>query len=311
MKRISALACIGGALTLASPVAGQTEIATALMAPDGESTVHPAELALRHRKELDLTPEQVSQIRAIQDEMMEAFMPLLETLQAQEHKPDPKVWWGEAELDEQELRRSFHAISEREADLIVRLVDLGQEVYTLLDSRQREALQVHQLNAETRNASAPQERLCIGGNASGGLLLSPKVVVNYTVSFQEDTAEVGVVWVGRAEDKLYGAASLPDRPVIPDAPDFLSGGSMENWYVQYDRETHRAWLDTQRVELGRDNVILLHGVERLHEWPEIVGTHRIPSRVYTGGCRSGTDWTEILRVTLMGSERIRAFVAQD
>lgn len=311
MNRISALACICGALIISSPVAGQTELATALMAPDGESTVHPAELALRHWKDLNLTADQVSQIRAIQDEMMKALMPLLETLQAQEHRPDPEVWWGEAELDEQNLRRSFHAISEREADLIVRLVDLGREVYTLLDSPQREALQAHQLSAETRNPSAPRERLCVGGNSSGGFVLSPNVVVNYTVSFQKDTAEVGIVWVGRAEDKLYGAASLPDEPVIPDAPDFLSGGTMESWYVQYDRETHRAWLDTQRVELGRDNVILLHGVERLHERPEVVGTHRIPSRVYTGGCRSGMDWIEILKVTLMDSEPIRAFVAQD
>lgn len=311
MKRLAALMCLGGALIVAGPVAGQTKLATMVMAPDGESMIHPAALALREWKELDLTPEQVSQIRAIQEQIMEAITPLLEALQAQEHRPDPEIWWGAAELDEQELRKSFHEISEREADFFVRFVDLGRRVYDLLDSRQREALKVLQRNASDLGKVPAQDRPCERGNSSGGFVLNPQVRVNYTASFTKDTAEVGVVWVGRAEEKLYGTAALPDKPIIPDVPEFLSGGTMENWYVQYDRATHRAWLDTQRVDLGRDNVILLHGVERLHERPEVIGTHRIPSRVYTGGCRSGTDWTEILTATLMGSEPIRAFIGQD
>ncbi len=311
VRSIAALVCACAALIVASPGAAQTTLAALLLEPGGQSTVHPADLALREWKQLDLTREQVSAIRGIQNRVLDAAEPVIEALHGLE-PPRPEIWWGEAEPDEEKMRRSFRELTELEIDFFVRFVELGREVYELLDPHQRETLRALQRTPPDPRLTFPEEaRLCIGGYASGGFVLNSQVTVHYAVSFEGDTAEVGVVWVGRAEEELYGTAAPPDPPDIPDAPRFLTGGNMENWYVQYDRETNRAWLDTERIDLGSDNVILLHGVEWLHDPPEVMGTHRIPSRLYTGGCRGDRDWSDILTAALLENESIRAFVGMD
>jgi hypothetical protein len=76
----------------------------------------------------------------------------------------------------------------------------------------------------------------------------------------------------------------------------------------YDVEQHVAWVHTQRVQLGQDNVVLVHGVDRLHELPTVVGTLRIPPAFHTGGCPEGVRWTELLRAHMEAVPEIREFL---
>ncbi|MEJ2187267.1 MAG: hypothetical protein P8Z36_15250 [Gemmatimonadota bacterium] len=312
MNRFAAIALLSGILICAPTLEGQTVPAVVLTAPYGVSTEHPADLALREWQRLGLTPRQVSKIQDIRDRLTEAASPLLNVVQNQDHRLPAGVWWGATKVDERKLRALFRETSERKADFFLRTIELGREVYELLDSRQRETLKALQREANARplGASNRPPRPCVRGNASGGFTLSTQVMVAYSVEFAEDTAEIGVVWVGRGAHELHGTSSLPDKPVIPDAPESMSGSTMETSYLQYDRATHRAWLDTRRVPLSDDNVVLLDGIDRLQEPPDIVGTVRIPTKLYTGGCRGSMEWREILQAAIMNNERIRAFIEQ-
>lgn len=274
----------------------------------GDGTSAPAVLALQHWDSLGLTPAQVQGIRALQAELLSALSQRFEDVDGASAALS-SLWLG-TPLDTLALKSDLERELRRDYSLIVTLVATGQKVFALLDADQRELLRsLHQRELErAREALLPSTPpSCTRGGSSGGISFSDRAMVTYSVSFEGDTAQLGMVFVGRA-DQPFGGGKPREKPVIPDAPEFLSGGTMGSWWVQYHRETGRAWIQGQEIELGSGNVVLLRGVDSLHEVPQVVRTLRIPAEVYTGGCGEHGSWSEILRTHLEANPEVRAFL---
>lgn len=273
---------------------------------------HPALLALEHWEELALTPAQVSRMRQIQEELGVAYMVLLNR-QLSEPAPD-SVWLSEKAIDEAAIRTTLRRQADEDADFTIHLLRLGQEAYRSLSPVQQRTLRtLHQEQASIAQQPAAERtpRLCTSGGAGGGFQVNPRVAVVYSVDFYGDSARLGAVFVGRAREKLYSTPSVPRKPVLPESTGLLSGGTIGSWYMQYDERHHVAWVDTQKVELGPANVVLVDGVEILHQPPTVIATARIPERVFTGGCRGNVEFTDILRNQLESVPEVRAFMGPD
>lgn len=279
------------------------------MQPWGGSISTPVLLALREWDTLQLSPEQVQQIRRLQEELSPAFRALVSE-QMRSALP-PSIWWSDESVDEASLRARYHRMAEQSATVTLRLLEARDRVYSVLNPEQRarlKALQRQEVEERTASLRAdPVHRPCESGGSGGGFRLSDRAQVVYSVDFRGDSLRIGAVFIARAEDKLFGVPKLPEKPALPDSTGFLSGGTAGRWYLQYDQREHTAWVHTQKVPLGEDNVVLVDGIDGLHRPPRVGGTLRVPPSVYTGGCPRGERWSEVLRAHLEKAPEIRAF----
>lgn len=299
-----------------TPGAGTPSLPPAMLGPigaSGHAVPHPALLALQKWDTLGLTPAQVDRVRGVQAGMSAAFQAW--AVEAMRDTALGSSMWTDTVVDEAAVRAALHRAADQQTDLVLSLLRARNQVYAVLDPAQQRLLRQFQADAVSRGgrfAGAAEgqrpERLCTTGSSSGGFQLSPRVAVQYMTQLHGDSARLEAVFVGRAERRLFGAAGLPPRPDLPGAPGSMSGGTIESWYMQYDPRAHVAWVHTRKVPLGGDNVVLVDRVDVLHEPPPVVGTARVPSTVFTGGCRNGRELQDVVRAHLEKSPEIRAFM---
>lgn len=272
---------------------------------------HPASLALAYFDSLHLTPEQVQELRDIQDRVEEAMMEEL-LAHLQEGPRLPGLMWSQEPPDPDQVRARFQEQAEAEAAMFLRLLAGRDEVFRVLSPDQKETLLGIHRDRYSRtaqpNPEAPPSRPCTRGGAGGGGTISDRVAMVYSVDFHGDSAQVGAVFVGKADGKLHSSPSPGPRPQLPDGPRFLSGGAIGIWHLGYDEDSHTAWVQDRRISLEYGNVILLEGVERLQEPPRLAGIAKLPSMIYTGGCPPGRSWSIILREELQKVPEIREFM---
>lgn len=322
-----AIPLLAALLLLARPATGQEPapgegppgIPAAMMIramfAESRPLTHPAQLALEEWEALGLTPEQVRRIRDLEEVM---YRPLEAYTTRQMRDVQPLDFFlPVTQVDEDSLRAFFRRSAEESAEVVIGMRRAVDTLYALLDPGQRRTLR--RLQEEeiarvrehafggARSADAALDWPCTAGSAAGGVNLSPRVQLTFVAESRGDSVELQAVFVGRAEDRLHGSSRLPPRPELPGAPERLSGGTMESWYMQYDERAHVAYVHRQPVPLGEDNVVLVDRVDLLHEPPVVVGTYRVPP-LFTGGCPPGTDWRDLLRAHLEQVPEVRAFI---
>lgn len=277
----------------------------------GQGVPHPASLALELFDSLRLTPQQVQEIREIEERLEEAMVSVMART-ANASPPLHSFLWSEEDLDEAEFRSGLQRNAEVVADFFLSLFRARDEVFHALSGDQRLnlliAYRTRYAQPTPPDSLARSTRPCLVGGAGGGSRVSDRVALVYSVDFEGDSAKIGAVFVGRADVKLYGSPPPRERPQFPDGPKVLSGGSMGIWHMGYEETTQTAWVHTRGVPLGEANVVLLDGIDRLHELPRIVGVVQMPSRVFTGGCLEGRPWHQILLEELEAVPAIRDFI---
>jgi|GEM_PF-2186428 len=277
----------------------------------GEAIPHPVHLALKEWDTLALTPDQVEQVRRIQEEMHDGF-----DLWAEPVPGDPALTsalWGAAEPDEAAVRAALYRFADRQLAMVLRLSEGQKKLRAVLTPEQGVLLGELQVAAVTRAVEArEQERArvmrCTEGSVSGSGKRSDRVALQFTAEYLGDSARIQALVIGRAERRLHGTAKLSPRPSLPENAEIRGGGNLESWYVQYDERAGVVWVDTKKVPLGDGNVVLLDRIERLHEPPVVVGTTRVPSTFFTGGCQDGRPMIEHLWDHLERIPEIRAFM---
>jgi Spy/CpxP family protein refolding chaperone len=278
----------------------------------GQAIPHPAHVALQEWDTLGLTPGQVERVRDIEDGTAALFVEWIE-----ERGGDSLLaaaLWTDAEVDEGAVRAALRRDADRRADLVMGMVRAKRQVYEVLTPAQRSLLTRLQRAAVTRVAAGGEPDLarpappCVMGASGGGLTLSPRAQVVFSLQHQGDSARIGALFVGRGKRGASASAKLPIRPALPESTGPTSGGSMGTWYMQHEAAANVAWVHTQRVPLGDDNVVLVDGIDLLHQPPTVVGTLRVPSTLFTGGCRDGFDLSAVLRERLERSPEVRAFL---
>lgn len=270
--------------------------------------IHPAPMAIGEWQRLGLSPEQVRQLRDAQDDMERAYLAFASAMR--DALVYPLVLWETREISEAELRVVADRKARQEVEFMLQLLKARDQVFEVLTEEQ--AVQLRELYREElkkmrdQAMDEPERHLCTHGGAGGGASLSPKAKMVYSVTFEGDSARIDALFVARAEDRLRGVSQLPPRPDLPAHS--LSGATAGRWYLMYDRKSGTAWIDDRAVGLHDDNVLLLHGIDSLHEPPSVVRTLRIPEMFYTGGCQDDQQWSDLLRDHVMGVAEIRSFV---
>lgn len=157
-------------------------------------------------------------------------------------------------------------------------------------------------------AGRPQETTCRGrtGGGGGGVRLTDSSEASFSYSFKGDSTYLEALFIGRADERIHGSPTKMERPDFEGASRMLTGGPMGWWWMLYNRENHIAWVDTTAVPLREDNVVLVQGVDRLHDRPTIVGTIRIPAAVPMNGC-SLPEWPA-LRDFILSHPEIAEFI---
>jgi len=253
----------------------------------------------------------VQDIRGIQDKLEEEIFSHMAGA-PNSTPPLHSLLWRDDSIDEEEIRSILEQQAHAAAGLVLRLFEARDEVFDALTKEQRlklrEAHRVRYAQPTSSDAPVPPTRPCVVGAASGGSRVSERVQLVYSVDFDGDSATIGAVFVGRADVRLHGSPSARGRPDLPDGPEFLSGGSMGFWHMGYDRKTRTAWVHTQEVPLGGANVLLVEGIDGVHELPRIAGVLQMSSPVFTGGCPPGRPWHQILVEELEKVPEIREFI---
>lgn len=67
------------------------------------------------------------------------------------------------------------------------------------------------------------------------------------------------------------------------------------------------WIDSTRVDLNGNNVVLLQGVDRVMRMPDVEGLTSVPRYFHTGACRD-IDASGALRAHVLASPAVRAFL---
>ncbi len=270
--------------------------------------VHPVAMALAEWRALGLTESQVRELQDLEDEFGRILFKFLE--ERDQELVSPSMWWDAEPVSELEIRTLVERKVEQEVAVMLALIELRDQVFGLLSEDQRDFLrdkvgdQVGSLRRGAMSSVTPHP--CVSGSLSGGSRLSPTVELLYVLSFEADSAHVDVLFVARADDRIRSIGGLPPRPEVPTGR--LSGGTAGNWYLQFDRETRTAWVDDQPVDVGDDVVVLVQGIDRLLEPPDVVGTVDIPRTFYTGGCADGRWAHEHLRGYVLQFPEIQDFI---
>lgn len=277
----------------------------------GPDVPHPASLALELWDSLQLTPRQVQDIRGIQDRLEEVLFSLM-VAAASSTPPLHALVWSDDSIGEEELRAVFERGAHAMASVVLGFFETRDEVFDVLTHEQglklREAHRVRYAQATSPDTPVPPTRPCVVGSSSGGSRVSDRIHLTYSVAFDGNSATIGAVFVGRADVRLHESPSSRGRPELPDGRELTSGTSMGYWYMGYDRRTRTAWVHTQEVPLGDANVVLVDGIDGVHELPRIAGVLQMASPVFTGGCPPDRPWQQILVEELEKVPEIRAFI---
>lgn len=149
----------------------------------GTPILHPALLALQEWDTLRLTPEQVNQLREVQEQTLALLMSMF-----REQIQDTvlvSAWLFEQEVDEARVRAAVLRKAEKEAELLVQLLGAGRTVTEILSPEQVRLLRDLQSAAVAQRVQAltaePPARPCTSGGAGGGVRMSPRAEAVYSV----------------------------------------------------------------------------------------------------------------------------------
>ncbi|SRR6266542_3268073 len=267
---------------------------------------HPVSAALAYWDSLGLTETQVRQLRHISERLENRFAQA-----AVKIFPDSSALlhlWRSEPIDSAALAKSAHDKVATETSLVIATLRARDEVFAVLTSEQRVRLNslVHPVAGSALRPERPT-RLCTLGGIGGSSVISDQVDLVYSLDLKGDSAYVGTIFVARADEKLQSSPRRLSKPDLPGAPGFLSGGTSGRWWLQYDRREHAAWVETRRIDLGQNNVVLVQGIDRLTKDPDIAGLVRVESPFYTNGCRSA-ELTELIKEQVLKSARVRTFI---
>jgi hypothetical protein len=274
------------------------------------ATVHPVTLALREAYALGLSRDQVDALVDIEEELSRAFVRF--AMSVQDDVVRPSTWWADEPVDEVALRSASLRAAEKQVDAVLLLLHLRDRVFDVLTGEQKaQLLEAHQRDLEghwEELMRRPPARPCTEGGSGGGGILTDRSQIVWSVTFGQDSARIDGLFVARVEDRHRSGVMIRPRPNVP--PGAASGGSAGVWHLLFDRETRTAYVHDQAIELGQDNVVLVHGIDRLHDLPDVVGTLSIPARFYTGGCLDGEDWVDALRNHILSVRQISEYVGK-
>lgn len=280
------------------------------------SISHPASVARRHWQELGLSDEQFRAMEGIEREFGAVVFRYV--MAGRAGAVGPEFWWGETTVTEDGAREQVLAKVDSEVAFLLGLAESRDRAYELLAPEQasklrtlvregyeRQLSQVPAAQSWDRDVSATA-RTCVSGSSGGGLKLSEHVEVVFSVSKEGDSARIDNIFVARGDRSIPSMARSVERPEGPGT--FVSGGTVGRWWLLFDRAANTAWIDETPIIMGENNVVLLTGVDRLNEPPDVSGLLRVPSQFHTGGCTDGSRFQDHLRRHLMEIEDVRSFV---
>jgi hypothetical protein len=269
------------------------------------TVIHPVFLALQKAHTLGLSRDQLDGLLDLGEEIERAFIGFATS--TSDDVLRPSIWWEDEPVDEAALRATSLQAAEKQVEAVLQLLQLRDQVFEILSEEQKtQLLGTHWEKIDRYRQEAKQRpmRPCIQGGSGGGGILSDRAQIVWSVTFEQDSARIDGLFVARVEDRLRHG--VPPRP-RPDVP-ALSGGSAGVWILLFDRETRTAYVHERPVELRNDNVVLVNGIDRLHDLPDVAGTMFIPARFHTGGCLDGEDWVDALRDHVLSVPEIREFI---
>ena len=266
----------------------------------------PAAAALAYSDSLDLSEAQISKLRRVVERIEQAGMSMLML-----HAADSvDVWemWTVAPIDSAAMDRKARDKASKEVPFVLALMRARDDAFEILRPDQ-----LAQLNRIIRKKFGPTRsserriRPCTTGNSGGSAKLSDSVELLWSLTFRGDSAEIQTIFVAKADDKLYNDGTAADRRTPPSASERISGGTSGRWWLGYDDKLGVAWVDSQKVSLEQGNVVLVQGVDRLRTPPTVVGTVRVPSRFYTGGCQNQSA-RDFAKEHVLRSPAVRKFI---
>ena len=160
------------------------------------------------------------------------------------------------------------------------------------------------------------------GSAGGGLTLTDRTEMVFTVAFREDSsgdevAQIEAVIVGRGAPGWK--ATMRDRKPASTTHDSASLATMADIglvKVGYDRRSHVAWIQNESVALDSFNVVLLDRVDSAGGGPVIAQRLRLAPTIplAEGACAARMNpttmaWADSIRARLMSHAQVRAFAA--
>ncbi len=107
------------------------------MFAEPSALAHPAQIAVREREALRLTPEQVRRMREIEEEMLR---PLLASLTETRDRQPLGIFFPGAQVDEDSLRAAFRRTADENAAAMIGMVHAVDRVYAALDPEQQRML---------------------------------------------------------------------------------------------------------------------------------------------------------------------------
>ena len=162
------------------------------------------------------------------------------------------------------------------------------------------------------------------GSAGGGISLSERAEMVYTVAFREDSggrevANIEAVIVARGAPGWKSSARNRTATPAANAPDsgrLATSVDVAGLRIGYDRSSHAAWIHDQRVALDSFNVVLVDRMDSAGGPPQAARRLRIEPTIplAPGACAARTNpaampWADSIRARLMRSPEVRTFAA--
>lgn len=279
---------------------------------------HPVSAAIALWDTLDLTEEQIRALRKVQDRTETEFFDLY----ARQVFDTTALlrYWRPGPVDSMAVLRETRAELEPQVRVMLAMLRARDETFAILSADQRARLDslvvmpaiaglftrpeavLDSLRAGTAIRGTMRSHPCDRGGSGGSVRLSDRAELIYSIHYEGDSARIVAVVVAQADDELTRAPGPP-----PQAPQEVrgGGGSVGRWMIQAAEGA--VWIDSTRVELNGNNVVLLQGVDRVTRMPDVEGLTSVPSYFHTGACREVDD-SEALRAHVLASPEVRAFL---
>jgi Spy/CpxP family protein refolding chaperone len=267
---------------------------------------HPVSAALAYWDSLGLSDAQITQLRETSDQFENTMFSAI----AATALDTANLWilWKREPIDSVTLVSEARTRIESEVAVTLAMLRARDAVFKVLTSAQAARLQTLVRNQLLPRSPTSDARHCpTRGGSGGSMAISDRIELVHSLSFEGDSIYIDALFVARADDKLHGSLRPVEQPVVDGKPLQFSGATSGRWWLQYDRRERVAWLHDQRINLGKRNVILVQGTDRLNRRPEVVGFATVTSPIVKGNC--GTrELAELIKHHIMQVPAIRAFV---
>jgi hypothetical protein len=135
----------------------------------------------------------------------------------------------------------------------------------------------------------------------GGTNLSPRAGATFALSVRDDSLYINGIILGRAQPGWKGFSGTRQQLVQPlraGAPKYLTGGTIDTLFLQFDIRSRIAWIHNLRVPMDSNNVVLVDRLDTRGGPPRVVGLMRVPSPVSFKGSCDTKDFAEGVAETI-------------